>query len=273
MRAPPEAANRMNGRAVPRRRLEPGDDGGADRHAERAGHEIEILHRDGDRVAESLPVATSHRVVHAGLGAALLEAVGVALLVAEFQRIVRHRGQRHGVVLAAVEEVGQPVGGLDLHVVAGIRHHPLVGLEIAVEHHLARLGALHPEVLRRRLLLVEEGADFRTDDVVDPVHLLACRWRDFRGQDARDEAVKPYIAIVAVVVSGRPERLPACYWLSGARPPCAARQRCDQPGERRHRARGGLAVLEAVADRLAERGADHDAIGIAADAAPRPRPS
>ena len=104
MRAPPEAANRMKGVLLLGRRLEPGDDGGADRHAERAGDEIEILHRDGDRVAEQLAGRDQHGVVHAGLGARFLEAVGVALLVAEFQRIERHRGQRHDVVLAAVEE-------------------------------------------------------------------------------------------------------------------------------------------------------------------------
>jgi hypothetical protein len=39
-----------------------------------------------------------------------------------------HGRQRHGLVFAVVEERRQPVGGLDLHVVARIGHHPLIGL-------------------------------------------------------------------------------------------------------------------------------------------------
>ena len=149
--------------------LEPGDHRRAGGHAERAGHEIEILHRDGDRRAVELAGRDQHGVFHAGLDARFLEPVDVALLVAEFQRILRHRRQRHGLVFAVVEEGRHAVVGLDLHVVAGARHHPLVGLEIAVKHHLARLGVLDPEVLRR-LALVQKRPDFRGEDVVDPAH-------------------------------------------------------------------------------------------------------
>ena len=56
-------------------------------HAERAAHEIEILHGDDDAGAFELAVADLDRVVQPGPGARILDAVGVALLVAEFQRI------------------------------------------------------------------------------------------------------------------------------------------------------------------------------------------
>ena len=44
----------------------------AGRHAERAAHEVEILHRDGDRRAVELAGGDQHGVFHAGLGAASL---------------------------------------------------------------------------------------------------------------------------------------------------------------------------------------------------------
>ena len=47
----------------------------------------------------------------------------------------------------------------------------LVGLEVLVEHHLPGLGVLHPHVLRHLALVgAEDGADFRADEVLDPVH-------------------------------------------------------------------------------------------------------
>ena len=78
-------------RALLDRGLEPLDDGLARRHAERAAHEIEILHRDHHRQAVELAVAELDRVGGAGLGARVLEAVGVAALVAELERIDRRR--------------------------------------------------------------------------------------------------------------------------------------------------------------------------------------
>ncbi len=158
------------GGLVARRGLEPGDDRLAGSHAERAAHKVEILHGSRHRQAVELAGADEDGVVHAGLGAAFAQAVDILLGVAELQRVLRHRRQRYRVIGFAVEEILQPVRGLDLHVVARVGHHPLVGFEIAVEHHLARLRILDPEVLRPGFLRLEEGADARTDDVIDPVH-------------------------------------------------------------------------------------------------------
>ncbi len=65
---------------------------GAGGHAERAAHEVEILHGHGDVAAVELAGGDEHRILGAGLGAAFLEAVGIALLVAELQRVLRHAG-------------------------------------------------------------------------------------------------------------------------------------------------------------------------------------
>ena len=62
----------------------------AGRHAERAAHEIEILHADGHRQAVEAADAELDRVLQAGLGARVLQAVGIAALVAELERIERH---------------------------------------------------------------------------------------------------------------------------------------------------------------------------------------
>ena len=83
-----------------------GDHGLARRHAERAGHEAEVLRRGDDVLAVELALADEHRVIELGVAAGVLEAVGVAAAVAELERIVRRR-RRTGttLVLAAVEEM------------------------------------------------------------------------------------------------------------------------------------------------------------------------
>ena len=70
MRAPPEAAKMMKGVRRSAAVVMPGDDGLARRHAERAAHEVEILHRGDDRRhALELAGAELARRRRAGLGA------------------------------------------------------------------------------------------------------------------------------------------------------------------------------------------------------------
>ena len=80
-----------------------GDHRFARRHAERAAHEVEVLHADGHHQAFQPADAELHRVLQSGLDARILQTVGIAALIAELERIERHL--RHGDVLvfAAVE--------------------------------------------------------------------------------------------------------------------------------------------------------------------------
>ena len=94
MRAPPEAAKSTNGRLLLDGGQHAGDDRLAGGHAERAAHEVEILHRGDDRHVLDGAGADLHGVVGAGLGAGVAQPVGVAPLVAELQRVERHVGQR-----------------------------------------------------------------------------------------------------------------------------------------------------------------------------------
>ena len=158
--------------------FEPGHNGRASGHAERTAHEIEIL--NGNRQSGAVKIALRHKhgIVIAGLGAVFLEAIGIALCVPELQRIERHRGQRKPGEFAIVKEMAQPVGRLDLHVVARIGHDPLIGLEIAMEHHFPGFRAFHPQIVLD-LAAIEEGANLGANDVVDPVHfaLLSLSFR------------------------------------------------------------------------------------------------
>ena len=156
-------------RAAIDRGLEPGDDRLARRHAERAAHEVEILHADRHRHAFELAEADLDRVGEAGLGARVLETVGVAALVAELERIDRDRRHRDVEPGLAVEDRLQPRHRAHAHVVVRARDDELVGLDVLVEHELAGLRTLDPEIFRR-LAPVEEAANLRPDDVGDPVH-------------------------------------------------------------------------------------------------------
>src|SRR5690606_5372951 len=77
------------------------------------------------------------------------------------------------------------------------------------------------------------------------------------------------MAIVADIIKAAPGRkfrkaVKASLWLSAC-PPSAGGEIGNEAGQRRHSGGRGLAVLEAVPDCVAECGADHDAIGVAAD--------
>ncbi len=160
----------MNGVLPSHRGLQPLDHRLARRHAERAAHEIEILHADDHQQAFEPADAELHRVVQAGLGARILQAVGIAALVAELERIDRHF--RHADVDPglAVEHRLQARRRADAHVIVGARNDELVGLDVLVEDELAGLRTFDPEIFRR--LAAQEAANFRPDDVGDPVHVL-----------------------------------------------------------------------------------------------------
>ena len=152
------------------RKLEPADDRFAGSHAERAAHEIEILHRDDDRSALELAVADLDGVVQPGAGARILDAVGIFPLVAEFQGIGHDLGQRDVVPGLVVEDRFQPRHRAHAHVVVRARNDELVGLDILIEHELPRIGALDPQILRR--LAAQDVADLRPDHIGEPIHAL-----------------------------------------------------------------------------------------------------
>ena len=138
-------------------------------HAERAAHEIEILHGDDDGGAFQLAVADLDGVVQAGPGARVLDAVGIALLVAEFQGIGSHLRQRDVVPGLVVEDRFQPRHRAHAHVVVRAGDHELVGLDVLVEHELPGIRALDPQILRR--LAAQDVADLRPNDVGEPIHV------------------------------------------------------------------------------------------------------
>jgi hypothetical protein len=158
------------GRAHLERRLGALDEGLAGGHAERAAHEVEVLHRDGHRQAFDRALADLEGVGGAGLGAGVLQPVDIALLVAELQRVDRDLGQGDLGPLAVVEGHAQPVGRGDAHMVVGAGDDEAVGLDVLVEDHLPGIGALDPEVLGA--LALEQGLDARADDVGNPVHRI-----------------------------------------------------------------------------------------------------
>ena len=144
--------------------LDGGQHGGDDRlaggHAERAAHKGEIL--DGDHRLDAIEGAEGghHAIIALGLGARLLETVGIAPLVAKTERILSDLRERDLLEFAAIEHDIEPDVRRHAHMMAGIGDDELIGLEIAVENHLAGLGALDPHIVRQLALDAEEGSGF-----------------------------------------------------------------------------------------------------------------
>ena len=150
------------------RGVEPLDHRLARRHAERAAHEIEILHADDGSEPVEPAEAEFYRVVEAGLAARIFQPIDIAALVAEAQRIDRHLG--HGDVEPGlvVEHRLEPRRGAHAHVIVGTGDDELVGLDVLVEHQLAGFRALDPQIARR--LAAQDAADLRPHDVGNPIH-------------------------------------------------------------------------------------------------------
>ena len=126
----------------------------------------------------------------------------------------------------------QPRARVDALVIAGIREDELVRLQILVEHHLARLRAFHPEILRR-LALASTASGFSGG-------------RRFRSSS-------PTISFLYSAAIRREARTPCA--SAATRSVTAA----TVSGVAR------LLAVEALLDRAHQRRADHDAVGVAAD--------
>ena len=74
--------------------------------------------------------------------------------------------------IAAIKQQLQPFAGCNFHVKTRSGHNPLIGLQIAVEHHLAGLGALHPKIVRH-LAFAPDALNFRPDDICNPVQRVS----------------------------------------------------------------------------------------------------
>src|ERR1700731_107495 len=140
----------------------------AGRHAQRTAKEVETLHGGYDRQPLEFAEPDLDGVVEPGLGARVLEALGVAPLIAELERIYRHLGDFDLLVPATVEQGREARGRAHTHVIIGARDDELIRFQIFVEDELAGLRALHPQILRH--LALEEAAYLRPDDVRDPIH-------------------------------------------------------------------------------------------------------
>jgi hypothetical protein len=146
MRAPPEAANSTSGRFNFTARSAGGDDGVADIHAHRTGHEGEILRGGDDRGAAHLALGDQHRLFFAGDFLRGLHPVGIFLLVAEMQRIDDRLGHLDLGEDAAIEQRCETFARGDRHMVIAVGADVQIVGQFTVEQHRPALGALGPQV-------------------------------------------------------------------------------------------------------------------------------
>ncbi len=81
---------------------------------------------------------------------------------------MRHVRRRYRLVGAIVEERIEPRLDRHLHVVAGAGNDIEIGLKVLMKNQFAAVRAFDPQVFRR--LAAQKRADFRRDDVGNPVH-------------------------------------------------------------------------------------------------------
>ena len=110
-----------------------------------------------------------HRIVETRFATRIFQAIGVAALVTELERVRRHFRKMDRGELSVVEDGLQPGRARHAHMIVGPRNDELVRLQVLVIDHLPGLGALHPEIVRH-VLLAKDVPDFGSYDTVDPVH-------------------------------------------------------------------------------------------------------
>jgi hypothetical protein len=116
-------------------------------------------------------------VIEVGFVAGFLQAVGVALGVAEAQRVDDRLGQFDAGVGVLVERPVQALGRTGAQVVAAMGADLAVGRQVAMEDHLLAGGALVPQIVRHGGPR-EQSADFRSDVFGEPAHFgwIAGAW-------------------------------------------------------------------------------------------------
>jgi hypothetical protein len=134
------------------RGLDADQEGRAHRQAHRSAHEGEILDADHRLIALDRPLRVDQRVALAGLGARRLDAIGIALAVAELQRILAAPAGWDRRVDAAVEDHGRSAVGADAAMMLALRADRLVLLIFLAEEHRPAARAFVPEIVGRFLL-------------------------------------------------------------------------------------------------------------------------
>ena len=92
----------------------------------RLGHQlVPIQRRTGIRlvrldvvVTEHALIFLQHRVIQLGFSLRIFQSVGLLAAVTKFERVLLDRWHRHGFVLAAIEEMGEPLIRRETHVKA-----------------------------------------------------------------------------------------------------------------------------------------------------------
>ena len=101
--------------------------------------------------------------------AAFLQSVGIFFGVPELERIHGDFGQGDTVIDAVVEQLGEAFGRGQAEMVVAWWTDPMIGQQIPMEHHLAATGAFLPQVFRR-FPFADERAEFRPDEIREPIH-------------------------------------------------------------------------------------------------------
>jgi hypothetical protein len=118
-------------------------------------------------VAADLAAGIGIGVLRAGLGAGFLDAVGIALGIAELQRILAHRRGGDQGVDAAVEQLVEARLRADAAMMLALRADRQVRLIFLGEHHLLAGRAFVPQIVRRIALGDERDL---LADAVEPAH-------------------------------------------------------------------------------------------------------
>src|SRR5690606_16718244 len=145
----------------------------ADGDTHRAAEEGEIEDGDDRPMTADPSRRHQHSILVAGLALRLLQAIGVALGVAELERVDRNRRQLGQVVLALVEQHAEPALGVETHVVPAVRADVQLLLQLAMEDHLRAARALMPQIVRG--LPPDELLQLGPNEIGQPAHARALR--------------------------------------------------------------------------------------------------
>jgi hypothetical protein len=153
-----------------------GDEGGADRHPHRAAHEGEILDAEHQSVPLDRAAGIDQRVGLAGPGPRRLQPVGIALGIAELERVLLHLRRRQDRV-AGIEQHLEALRRPDPPMMLAARADEEILLIFLGEDHRLAFGAFVPEIVRRLALRQERD---RIANLGQPAHVLLLGGRDRR---------------------------------------------------------------------------------------------
>ena len=116
----------------------------AHRHAHGPAHEVKIERGDNHLLTQQFAMGNNDRIAAIGFRLGILQPVGIALFIAEFQRVNLHPGQLNTGIIRIIKQMIQPLCQGQTQVIAAMLTDMQMAFQIPMKDHLSTAWTFMP---------------------------------------------------------------------------------------------------------------------------------